>query len=737
MPRGASGEIGSTNAVSAKERPWGPGALSTEFELMTGTWPTAPGQVALAEGLDRDLGGPSILSVATGASRLQVTGVVRSRLYPGSSAILTAPGTIAKVIHDTGRQAIARPVETDAFVLGSGPPDERAMAEIAAVAVAAPFREAAAAGLAADVETRNQLVGKETRAIADRNVSMALGPVLGVSGVLGLLLGIGSARAARRGLRTVADVGFSRRPLVLSASATLGAACAGSALMGTALSWLLVLPARALLAGRVPHTLPPTPGPRAADLLPTVLAATCATAAAAGALRLTWRADSQRTRRRRARRLWPALARRTGAALCLGVALVCSTEPSAVFSQGFLGLAAAVLAALLAPDLVALAARWLRRDDLRQHLVKVHLAAGMARAGLATAILTLAVGLPLGLGILLQSSARTNEVNYAPPAPPGQLLVVNGEGRTSDPPDPRALAAVRRALPGQRAVPVSDAVLPNGRPAMVPHLTGSPTPVAVVSSAADLARLGGQALPPAVAAAFERGDPVRLNRPDHTETSYALRLPLMDPLQDLAQRPAAEIRQIPAMAFTAAYANRLFGLAVTPAGAARLGLAVAPPRMFVFSADERSQRTAFDALRAAGLSRDHLQVYEPRADRGLDPRVLLSVVFGMGLALVVSIAILQENVKTWAASWRAYLTLGLTSHQIRRVMLLENLLLTGCAIALGLLSAAAPAAWFAAQPGFVLAAPWPFLAGILLVPAVHVVAIYRYSTRVGTTSPTS
>lgn len=431
-------------SVSMLEVSWQDQPFPDRYDLLSGRWPTRPGEVVLTEPRDVPATAGDTLSLLGGTVTFTVVGTAEDQ-FARTTNLLVAPGTWASL---DPRLAEGFPLlRAQPQLLFSGGDATGAVTAFTTAIDAYTKRSntvtdgADALAVGGTLRFREQLLERPERTAIERTpagytVPSLLLPVAAVLLVFGL-----NDRRFRRTLRRLTAVGV--RPSDAAAALTL-AALAWSAVAATAGATVGTgagLVARVVIAQL--RDWPPGPieglaAPPLRLLALVVLTSLCAGAALARTKAPARTAAASRPRpdtptaSKAGRRLRDARHLLAVAAWCATVAYAArvNSPAKAMILSGILTLA--VL--LVIPDVLDRLMKVLSEGEPRRRLAFRQLAADKRRATAIVATLTVLLGASMGFLTLLDTLIRTVDQQTYPDTLPGQVLLADRASTTLPPP---------------------------------------------------------------------------------------------------------------------------------------------------------------------------------------------------------------------------------------------------------------------------------------------------------------
>ncbi|MEU5826168.1 hypothetical protein [Micromonospora tulbaghiae] len=431
-------------SVPMLEASWQDEPFPDRYDLLSGRWPTRPGEVVLTEPQDAPEIADGALPLLGGKVTLNVVGTAEDQ-FARTTNLLVAPGTWASL--DPSLAQGFPVLGAQPLLLWSGGDADGAVTAFT-TAIGDYTRRSPTADEGADalvvggtLRFREQLLERPERTSIERTPAGYTIPslLLPVAAVL-LVFGLNNRRFRQTSTRLVA-VGVrpatAAAALTIAASAWCAAAAAAGALVGTAIGGV----ARAVIAQL--RDWPPGPieglaAPPIQLLALVMLTSVCAGAALARRKERVSSAVAPRSRPES--QAVPAAGRRIrDARHLLAVAAWCATVAYAVRvdspAKAMILTGVLTLAVLLViPDVLDLVLRVLPEGGPRRRLALRQLAADKLRAGAIVAILTVLLGASMGFLTLLDTLIRTTDQQAYPDALPGQVLLADRASSTLPPP---------------------------------------------------------------------------------------------------------------------------------------------------------------------------------------------------------------------------------------------------------------------------------------------------------------
>jgi len=699
--------------VFYSEAPWRARPFPDRFFLSSGRWPARPDEVVVTNTNVLGLKANHRLSVLSGRHEFRVVGTARDK-YGRFPTILAAPGTWEGL--DPGLVEQFPTLAAYASIYSRGElvnPLVAALAKALARRPDAPDETTLRDALLEATNTRDEVIDHPGRSWVDRlpagyGIPSLLLPLLATFLVFGL-----NDRRLRRNLTILGDLGVPRDQAVAGLALAVTAWTLIAAAAGAALGAGLALAVRPILQAFHPLPLSPVSGLKGpvCRLLAMTLAAGAVSALALhGSYPALW-VGSRRQRSERARR-WEWARRWQDVRQVLAVLAGCfivvqlsrlDSISDAMVLAGTLALGAL----LLAPEAVTWTLRAMTEHTARPRLARRQLLGDRRRAVIATAMLAVTLGLPLGFLTLLDTLVSTNEGGIVPDVTPGQLALA-GLGGTFDPPSAAVVTTVRDRLGSSRsAIPLRYL----GSRDMTPfvYLKGASMGVVLALDT-----------PAQVATLLQR----RLSSQEAT----TLREDGMLVWDEVAQsnqvlvvetngRVTASTPPIPAVAASAPRVGWRAGTraVLLSATARRLRLPVSTGALFYAGLSNEQVSGAQRAVLKAGLDPKQVLVYKPPRSV-IPPLAFFAAATGLALlTLMTCLAVARSQAVALRGYLGTLLAIGLSTRWARQVLLIEQAVILGVGTVLAAVIAIAPvmlAVW-RLPPQFVLTIPWRQLAAVL------------------------
>lgn len=726
MLSASSTQLATTPARSVPmlEASWQDQPFPDRYELLSGRWPTRPGEVVLTEPQDAPATADGTLPLLGGKVTFTVVGTAEDQ-FARTTNLLVAPGTWASL--DPSLAQGFPVLGAQPLLLWSGGDAESAVTAFT-TAIGDYTRRSPTATEGADalvvggtLRFREQLLERPERTSIERTPAGYTIPslLLPVAAVL-LVFGLNNRRFRQTSTRLVA-VGVrpaaATAALTIAASAWCAAAAAAGAIVGTAIGGV----ARTVIAQL--RDWPPGPieglaTPPLQLLALVILTSVCAGAALA---RRKERVSSAVAHRSRSESQTTSTAKRhiRDARHLLAVAAWCATvayavrvdsPPKAMILTGVLTLA--VL--LVIPDVLDLVLRVLPEGGPRRRLALRQLAADRLRAGAIVAILTVLLGASMGFLTLLDTLIRTTDQQAYPDALPGQVLLADRASSTLPPP-----AALLRAV---EASGVADG-LPRAELAYLftTDESGIPTRsvtrdghngnLLAVETAGQVELLIGHSLNPTQRAVLaEGGLLVWADAPDAPTSNTRLAVKEGDKITSRSPELPAATVDVPLVEW------RTGTDGVTLRSTAN-SLNLPTPRstpLIITEVSDSAAKAMQEAVGRAGIDAQAVRIYVPPKPPVPAAALLATAV---GLVILVLTAVFAAT-RAQTRTLRGYLTrlvsIGIPPNWARHVLLYQYGILIATSTLLSLSIALPPTVVIALQiSGFVLSIPWAQLLTLL------------------------
>ncbi|MEU1849093.1 hypothetical protein ABZ499_07300 [Streptomyces sp. NPDC019990] len=723
--------------VTALETGWADRPYPERYALLSGRWPSSPGEVAVTEPRDVGTSVGKTLTVL-GDVRLKVVGTVDDR-SADTTNLLLGPGTWA-----TLDPALSEGFPVLAAQMDVVWPGERQQAVVDAFAKAArtwaegrndseetvALRQDGRTVVAATLVTRDQLSDRPQKTWIEKTpagytIPSLLVPTAAVALVFGL-----NGRRFRRTTTSLVSVGVPRTtaaagPALAALAWSLAAATCG-AVVGVAVGMgarLLISHLRERPAGPLDDLATPALRLLAVVLVTGLIAGAVPARTGPGRPGPSPGADPGASRTGR-----PSRRRTRDARHLLAVAAWCATVVYATRvdspAQAMVLTGIMIAAVLLTiPEVFAGLLRLMPEGGPRRRLVRRQLAADRARACAALAVLTVLLGASLGYVTLLDTLIRTVEKQSYPAVLPGQVLLA-GYGSDTHPPS-KALLRTADATDGLDGLPRTevrflmageqDNPLMAGREGQDGSLLAADTP-------RDVERLTGRRLDPAQTSVLRDGGVLVWSHATGAPTGPDTRLRLAVRQGD---KVLGRTGALPAAAYDVHPAEWRTGSdgIMLRATASALDLPIQPhgPVMITGVSEKKAhalQQAAIDAGMDAGAVLIHVEPDDP-----VPPAALLATAVGLvALALAAVLAATRSQTRILRRYLARLIAVGVPPRWARQVLLCQHGALIAVSTLLGLAIAVLPTVVLAVRiSGFVLSVPWWQLA--VLAAAIYLAAL--------------
>jgi hypothetical protein len=715
------------------ETDWSANPFPKRYVLDQGRWPTRPGEVVLTQSMRKIAGTADSLSVLSGNEQFRVVGVATDT-FDSFARILAASGTWSG-FSEASRRNFSTVLATPTLHWNGDP--ERVVTVVTSTVVQdrlVPEQspEEITAQLAAGLRTRSGELAQQRRSwieripLAYQVPSLAL-PLLSVLAVFGL-----NNRRFRGSLRVLTSIGMSRATAVSGVVLATTAWTMISVLVGGLIGVGLGLAARPIcdhfLAGPIspfPNVAPP--------LLRLVWVSAVSCLVASLVLFATRREPQPGTGRSTPQRaaigsdtmppgatvgggLPRAAVARIGGmitpirrfgALAAGLAAVAQiaaleTVAGSMIMAGTFGLA--VL--LLTPELVDVAIRALSTSDPRARLGRRQLVHDKDRAVVGVAVLTAALGAPLGMLTLLATLLSTAQADVTPAVAPHQVVLSSPAGALH-PPSPDVVRAVTNRVAFD-APPVQVGYLWTDKVMVTVQDAGMGT-LLVVNSPDDAARLNNAPLSTEAVDTLREGGMLLWRGNEREQRSLLVRNAETGQLVSTTE-PLRTSR----VDFQSPWDIPTSGVLLA-ATAQRMGLDIQKAALVFTGVSDAQAALAKQAAIGAGLDSYEVGIYEPPKPITAPPVFYIAAV---GLALVVlvtAMAVARAQVLTLRGYVGRLIAVGLSTRWVRQVLLLQSAVVVATSTLLAMLMGVLPVVITALRlPDFSLSIPWQWLGAVLV-----------------------
>ncbi|GAB2732352.1 hypothetical protein [Streptomyces bullii] len=722
--------------VTALETDWTSRPYPERYELLSGRWPSRPGEVAVTEPGDVRTPAGKTLTVL-GDVRLKVVGTVDDRSADSTNLLLGA-GTWATLDPSLSEGFPVLAAQMD--VVWSGERPEAVVDAFAGAArawakgrdseEAAALRRDGRTAVAATLVTREQLSSRPQKTWIEKTpagytVPSLLVPTAAVALVFGL-----NGRRFRRTTTTLVSLGVPRTtaaagPALAAVAWSLAAAGCG-AVAGVVVGMgarLLVSHLRDRPAGPVDDLATPALRLLAVVLVTGLVAGAVLARTGRGSAARSPRADddtpqADRPSGRRARDARHLLAVAAWCATAVYATRVDSPAQAMVLTGILIG---AVL--LTIPEVFAGLLKLLPEGGPRRRLVRRQLAADRARACAALAVLTVLLGASLGYVTLLDTLIRTVEKQSYPAVLPGQVLLAGHQSDTY-PPGKALLrtADASGALDGRPRTEVRYLMTDDLDNPRMASREGDDGSLLAADTPQDVERLIGHRLDSAQTSVLRDGGLL--------VWSHATDAPIgSDPRVRLVVREGDKVlgrtADLPATALDVDPAEWRAGSdgIMLRSTATALDLPMQPhgPVMVTGVPDAKAhalQQAVINAGMDAGAVLIHVEPDDP-----VPPAALLATAVGLVvLALAAVLAATRSQTRILRRYLARLIAVGIPPRWARQVLLCQHGALIAVSTLLGLVIAVLPTVVLAARiSGFVLSVPWWQLG--VLAAAIYLAAL--------------
>ncbi|MEV5437128.1 hypothetical protein AB0K80_14035 [Streptomyces sp. NPDC052682] len=708
--------------VTALETDWTARPYPERYRLLSGRWPSRPGEVAVTEPHDVDTPVGRTLTVL-GDVRLQVVGTVDDRAAD-STNLLLGPGTWAALDPALSEGFPVLAAQMDLLWSGERP---KAVADAFLGAARTWARgqdgNADAAALSrngrpavlATLVTRDQLAARPQKTWIEKTpagytVPSLLVPTAAVALVYGL-----NGRRFRRTTAAMESVGVSRTAAAAGPGLAALAWSLAAAVCGTVAGVAVGLGARLLISQL--RDRPAGPVDDLATPALRLLAVILVTGLAASALLARTRRDGSasprgeddhapRAARTSSRRVRDARHLLAVAAWCATVVYATRIDSPA---QAMVLTGIVIVAVLLIiPEVFAGLLRLLPEAGPRRRLVRRQLAADRGRACAALAVLTVLLGASLGYLTLLDTLIRTAEKQAYPAVLPGQVLLAGHQSDTF-PPGKALLSTVDRSgvLDGRPRTEVRYLMAGDPDDPRMAGREGYDGSLLAADTVRDVERLTGRRLDPTQRSVLRDGGLLVWAHVADAPTGGHARTRLVVRQGDKALSRTAEL---PAAALEVAPAEWRTGsdgiMLRATAAALRLPVQAHGPVM-VTGVSDATARALQQAVVDAGLDAGAVLIHVP-PDDPVPPAALLATAVGLVvLALAAVLAATRSQTRVLRRYLARLIAVGIPPRWARQVLLCQHAALIAVSTLLGLVIAVVPSVVLAARiSGFVLSVPW-------------------------------
>lgn len=723
--------------VTALESDWASRPYPERYELLSGEWPSRPGEVAVTEPDDVRTPVGETLTVL-GDVRLKVVATVDDRAADTTNLLL-GPGTWAGLDPALSKGFPVLTAQLD--LMWAGDRQQQVVDAFTAAArtwaerggdspEAAALREDGQNTVATTLVTRDQLVARPQKTWIEKTPAGYTVPSLLVPAAAVLLVFGLNGRRFRRTTASLTSVGVPRTTAALAPALAALAWSLAAAVCGAVAGVAVGLGARLLIS----HLRDSPAGPLDDLASPALrlVAVVLVTGLIAGAVLARTRRDepapppaenddAPATARPAARRARDARHLLAVAAWCATVVYAgwVDSPAHAMILTGIL--ITAVL--LIIPEVFSGVLKLLPEGGPRRRLVRRQLAGDRSRAGAALAVLTVLFGASLGYVTLLDTLIRTAEKQSYPSVLAGQVLLA-GTGSDTFPPGKTLLHTVDASGTLDGLPRTETRYLLDGDPddPRMASRKGSDGSLLTAADTTDVERLIGRRLDPAQTALLRDGGLlVWAHAPDaptgaNTRTSLVVRQGDKI-LGTTAELPTASVEVAPAEWRTGSDGIMLRATA----DALELPIQTHGPIM-VTGVPDIDARALQQAVVNAGMDAGAVLIHvEP--DDPVPPAALLATAVGLVvLALAAVLAATRSQTRILRRYLARLIAVGIPPRWARQVLLCQHAVLIAVSTLLGLLIAVVPTVVLAFQiSGFVLSVPWWQLA--VLAAATYAAAL--------------
>ncbi|WP_406197385.1 hypothetical protein OG920_21470 [Streptomyces europaeiscabiei] len=723
--------------VTALESDWASRPYPERYELLSGQWPSSPGEVAVTEPDDVRTPVGETLTVL-GDVRLKVVATVDDRAADTTNLLL-GPGTWAGLDPTLSKGFPVLTAQMD--LMWAGDRQQQVVDAFTAAArtwaenggdspEAAAIREDGQNAVAATLVTRDQLVARPQKTWIEKTPAGYTVPSLLVPAAAVLLVFGLNGRRFRRTTASLTSVGVSRTTAALAPALAALAWSLAAAACGAVAGVLVGLGARLLIS----HLRDSPAGPLddLASPVLRLLAVVLVTGLIAGTVLARTRRDEParpHTEDDSARATdRPGARRARDARHLLAVAAWCATAvyatwvdspPHAMILTGIL----IVAVLLIIPEVFSGVLKVLPEGGPRRRLVRRQLAADRSRACAALAVLTVLFGASLGYVTLLDTLIRTAEKQAYPSVLAGQVLLAGHESDTF-PPGEALLRTVDASgtldgLPRTEPRYLMDGDPDNPRMA---SRKGNDSSLLTADNPTDVERLIGRRLDPAQASLLRDGGLLVWAHSPDAPTGADAHTSLVVRQGDKILGDTAELPMAPVEVAPAEWRTGSDGIMLrATANALDLPIQIHGPIM-VTGVPDTDARALQQAVVNAGMDAGAVLIHvEP--DDPVPPAALLATAVGLVvLALAAVLAATRSQTRILRRYLARLIAVGIPPRWARHVLLCQHAVLIAVSTLLGLLIAMIPTVVLAFQvSGFVLSVPWWQLA--VLAAATYAAAL--------------
>lgn len=715
--------------VTLFETDWQSRPYPARYELLSGRWPTRPGEVVVTEPQDVSATPGAVLPVLGGAVKLQIVGTADDR-YASTTNLLVAPGTWAGL----------DPKLTDGFALLGAQPFLLWSSGDASTVVAAfttavqQWADSGSRSTSVDPDavvtslmTRQDLLVRPERTWIERTPAGYTVPSLLLPLGAVLLVFALHNRRFRRTTSSLISVGVRPVTAVTGLALATTAWCLTAGAVGAVVGVGIGVGVRAVVAQWRDRPAGPVDGLTGPALQ--LLALIALTGLCAWGVLLHDRRRTAPSTPRPSRTSTTATARRArDARHLLAVAAWCATAvhaaqvdspAKAMILTGIV--TAAVL--LVIPDIMQLLLRVLPERGPRLRLTRRQLAADPRRAGATLAVLTMLLGASLGCFALLSTMIRTLDVQTYPDVLPGQVLLADRASVTF-PPTASLLRAVDASgtLDGLSRLELGYAYTTDTAGSVTRAATrdGQIGYLLAVDTPAQAEQLIGHRLDSTQTTTLTGGGLlIWADAPGSPDGAGRTRLAITADDTTVARTP-----DLPTAAVNVDLADWRIGTdgVLLRSTAQNLGLPLKAGPIMITSVTDEQAKNLQKAVSHAGLDARTVRIYVPPPSP-VPPVALLATAAGLAvLALSSVLAATRAQARTLRSYLARLVAIGIPPAWARHVLLYQQGILLALSTLLGLLIALLPTIVLAIQiPGFTLSIPWGQL--LTLLAAIYLAAI--------------
>jgi hypothetical protein len=667
------------------------------YRLVSGTWPTKLGQVALSQELADQIDSPSDFTVFSEAANLRVTGIVEPVYGERSWRILGAPGTWASLPGDAIKTGFPS-AEGSLTLFWDG---DASVASVARAATAAAGGGEAPESALTSHLSRSELEQASGNPLTSRMPLVYTYPSLIIGALVSLLVVILSRGRSIANLRRLHAVGVRTAPVRFAMVVSLSVMAVLASVAGSAVGFLLGYVSRLTwLPVIIEQPLSPISSPMQRTGL--IAALTLVVVAAGGWSRYTLASRrSSRLAEWSKRVPWSVVRRMVGAVAILRAVPVVSSATS-IDSVGSGAAWMLVGFLLLAPDLLYPIVWTLRTGRAVPLLARRLIENDRGRYAVAIVALAACMGLPTATGTFLATQTRTEAAGTVSQVPPGQIIVDVANSNPATAKKVQGIIAASSEI-GQKPTTV-DIAYADGKEIRFEH-DGRYGAFAiwVVPDAAALSNMLNGSLTDDARTALESGGVV-----DWSGSREPQRVVTTDSSGRRAFSDALPTADISA---NSSYRTKSAGVMLASTADA-LGLPTTTSRYVFTDMDDEAIRTAARDVTRAGYDARFVEYHiTPPPTR---PSAEWYVASGglAAAAFVVVWVILSGQARHLRTHAERLMAMGLRTRWSARVLALQAAITIGIGLAVGLAGGAIPISLFAllSIPGVILDIPWGFIA---------------------------